>query len=86
MSLPTTDGRSRRELQQILRDAEGFVGAPREGKGIRKQPDSYQALVAQVGETSTFREAAQHQVWVDAMVEEYSSIMTNDVWEVVPRP
>eukprot|EP00253_Pinus_taeda_P008271 PITA_08271 len=31
-------------------------------------------------------EAAQHQVWVDAMVEEYSSIMTNDVWEVVPRP
>ena len=43
-------------------------------------------MVAQVGEPSSFREAAQHQVWVDAMVEEYSSIMTNDVWEVVPRP
>ena len=25
-------------------------------------------------------------MWVDAMVEEYSSIMTNDIWEVVPRP
>ena len=25
-------------------------------------------------------------MWVDAMVEEYSSIMTKDVWEVVPRP
>ena len=43
-------------------------------------------MVAQVGEPSSFREAAQHQVWVDAMVEEYSSLMTNDVWEVVPRP
>ena len=50
------------------------------------QPDRYQALVAQVGEPSSFQEAAQHQVWVDAMVEEYSSIMTNEVWEVVPRP
>ena len=76
---PITDGRPSRELQQILRDAEGFVGAPREGKRIRKQPDKYQALVAQVGEPCTLREEAQHQVWVDAMVEEYSSIMTNDV-------
>ena len=25
-------------------------------------------------------------MWVDAMVEEYSSIMMNDVWEVVSRP
>ena len=41
---------------------------------------------SQVGEPSSFWEAAQHQVWVDAMVEEYSSIITNDVWEVVPRP
>ena len=84
--LPNTNGRPSRELQQILKDAEELVGAPREGKRIRKQPNIYWALVAQVGEPSSFREAAQHQVWVDAMVEEYSSIMTNDVWEVVPRP
>jgi hypothetical protein len=25
-------------------------------------------------------------VWREAMVEEYASIMQNDVWEVVPRP
>ena len=25
-------------------------------------------------------------MWVYAMVEEYISIMTNDVWEIVPRP
>ena len=33
-----------------------------------------------------FREAAQHNVWQEAMVEEYDSIMINQVWEVVPRP
>jgi len=51
-----------------------------------RQSDRCQKLVAQVGEPSNFQEAAQHQVWIDAMVEEYSSIMTNDVWEVVPSP
>ena len=35
---------------------------------------------------STYKEAASQQVWNDAMIEEYSSIMKNDVWEVVPRP
>jgi len=25
-------------------------------------------------------------VWRDAMVEEYTSLIKNDVWEVVPRP
>ena len=43
-------------------------------------------MVAQVVETSNIQEATQHQVWVNAMVEEYISIMTNDVWEVVSRP
>eukprot|EP00253_Pinus_taeda_P025459 PITA_25459 len=41
---------------------------------------------AQVAKPYNFQEAAQHQVWVDAMVEEYNSIMTNDVWELVPCP
>ena len=35
---------------------------------------------------STFEEAAEHQVWRDAMMEEYHSIMKNDAWEIVPRP
>ncbi len=54
-------------------------------KRERRQLDRYQALVAQVAEPSSFQEVVQRQVWVDAMVEEYNSIMTNDVWEVVPR-
>jgi hypothetical protein len=36
-------------------------------------------------EPSTFEEAAGKQVWRDAMMEEYNSIMKNDVWEIVPR-
>ena len=35
---------------------------------------------------SSFEEDAQHDVWQEAMVEEYDSIMKNHVWEVVPRP
>eukprot|EP00253_Pinus_taeda_P019834 PITA_19834 len=62
-----------------------FIGDPRTSKRERKQPDRDQALVAQVAEPSSFQEAAHQQVWVDAMVKEYSAIMTNDVWEVVPR-
>ena len=37
-------------------------------------------------EPSTYEEAVGQEVWRDAMMEEYQSIMKNDVWEVVPRP
>ena len=37
-------------------------------------------------EPPSYEEATSQQVWREAMVEEYSSIMKNDVWEVVPRP
>ena len=33
-----------------------------------------------------FEEAIKQKEWVDAMVDEYQSIIKNDVWEVVPRP
>ena len=36
-------------------------------------------------EPSTFEEASQHHVWRDAMMDEYHSIMKNDVWEIVLR-
>lgn len=49
---------------------------------------SYVALVASIVEfkPSSYEEAARQQVWREAMVEEYSSITKNDVWELVPRP
>ena len=37
-------------------------------------------------EPSSFREVAQHDMWKEAMVEEYESIMKNQAWKVVPRP
>jgi len=37
-------------------------------------------------EPSTFEEAFKQKEWKEAMMEEYQSVMKNDVWEVVPRP
>ena len=37
-------------------------------------------------EPSAYKEATSQHIWVDAVIEEYSSIMKNDVWEFVPRP
>jgi hypothetical protein len=49
---------------------------------------SYITTVSSIWESepSTFEEASSRHVWRDAMMEEYNSIMKNDVWEVVPRP
>ena len=37
-------------------------------------------------EPSSFEEAVRNPTWVDAMVEEYDSIVRNSAWEIVPRP
>ena len=37
-------------------------------------------------EPSYFEEASQGTTWVDAMVEEYDSIVRNNAWDIVPRP
>ena len=39
-----------------------------------------------VTEPYFFEEAVQEPTWVDAMVEEYDSIVRNSAWEIVPRP
>ena len=46
------------------------------------------ALVSSLcdSDPSTFEDASQHHVWRDDMMEEYNSIMKNDVWDIVPRP
>jgi len=36
-------------------------------------------------EPRIFEEEVKEQVWKDAMVEEYESMMKNNVWEVVTR-
>ena len=37
-------------------------------------------------EPSLLEEEMQQLVWVDAMVEEYDSIIRNNVWELVMQP
>jgi hypothetical protein len=67
------------------------VGNPRQAVRESKPPERFCSYIAMVSsiqefEPSTFEEASSRQVWRDAMMEEYNSIMKNDVWEVVPRP
>ena len=54
----------------------------------RSQRDGYLAAMSRIVqfEPRSFEEVVKHQVWKDAMHEEYESIMKNDLWEVVPRP
>ena len=37
-------------------------------------------------EPTNYEEAVQKKEWVEAMTEEYQSIMKNDVWDIVPKP
>ena len=83
-------GRRPRWLQETLRDVDA-IGAPRTATRESRPPErfcSYVALATGIldSEPSSYEEAAGQKVWRDAMVEEYASIMHNDVWEVVPRP
>lgn len=36
-------------------------------------------------EPTSYEESINKKVWLDAMVEEYNSIMKNEVWDVMPR-
>ena len=37
-------------------------------------------------EPSSFKEVVEDLAWVDAMVEEYDSIVKKSAWDIVPRP
>ena len=48
----------------------------------------YVALMSNISdaEPSSFEEANKLQVWKDSMLEEYKSILKNNVWDIVSRP
>ena len=57
----------------------------------RKRTRSYSSYVALLcdiidKEPSNYEEAVENKEWKDSMIEEYQSIMKNDVSDVVPRP
>jgi hypothetical protein len=87
----TSERRKPKWLQDTLREAQGSTGNPRQAVRESKPPERFSSYIVMVSsirksEPSTFEEATGRQVWRDAMMEEYNSIMKNDVWEVVPRP
>jgi hypothetical protein len=45
------------------------------------------ALISNIidSKPSSYQEATYQQVWRDSMMEEYTSIMKNVVWDIVPR-
>jgi hypothetical protein len=75
---------------KILKEVENHA-TPKGTFRERKRLDKYSGLIAQLylvidSKPSTFEEASKHKVWKDIMIEEYDSILKNDVWEVVPIP
>ena len=87
----TTLGKRRpRWFQETLKEAKKNVGEHksqiRESRPLVKF-GAYLALVTSIRNTEpqTFAQAMDQQVWREAVIEEYDSIVHNDVWEVVSR-
>ena len=79
------------EAERLKLDATENVGVPTSQRRQRQSPDRYtryMALMSKciVTEPYYFEEVGQDPTWVDAMVEEYDSIVRNSAWEIVPRP
>ena len=55
------------------------------GRERTRSCSSYVALLCDIidKEPSNYKEAVERKEWKDAMIEEYQSIMKNDVWDVV---
>ena len=76
--------------RELIREAKRYgalEGIHRERKSVNPY-NSYVGLLCDIidKEPSTYEEATKKKEWKDAMIEEYQSIMKNDVWEIVPRP
>jgi len=72
------------EDNKLMLDARENVGQPSSQHRQRRSPERYTGYMALVGECvdtkpSSFEEEVQQPVWVDAMVEEYDSIIWNSV-------
>ena len=79
------------EAKRLTQDVEKVVGAPTSQRRQRQSPDRYTGYMdlmrkCIVTEPSSFEEAVEDPAWVDAMVEEYDSIVRNNAWYIVPRP
>jgi hypothetical protein len=88
-SLTTSGKRKPKWFQETLKEAKENVGELKSQIRDNIPPvrfGAYLALVMSLRdiEPQTFAQVVDQQVWREAMVEEYESIVRNDVWEVVP--
>ena len=75
---------------ELIQGVERY-GALEENHRERKRTRSCSGYVALLcyfidKEPSSYEEVAERKEWKEAMIEEYQSIMKNDVWDVVPKP
>jgi hypothetical protein len=75
--------------RELIQDGEKY-GVPKGTTRHVKRPkpfSSYMDLMCDIleKEPTCFEESIQKKEWIDAMTEEYQSIINNDVWEIVPR-
>ena len=76
-------------VREAIQSAKRY-GALEENYKERKRTRSYSVYVALLcdfisKEPSNYEKEAKWKEWKYAMIEEYRSIMKNDVWDVVPR-
>ena len=75
---------------ELIQDGEKYgvqEGTSRQVKRL-KPFSNYMTLICVLPdeEPTCSEESIQRKEWVDAMTEEYQSIMKNEVWEIVPKP
>ena len=72
--------------RDIIQEEEGY-GALEGRERLRIHSNYVELMCNLVDEEPTcFEEASKKKEWMDAMIQEYQSILKNDFWEVVPRP
>jgi hypothetical protein len=89
---PTTSKKRKPKwAEQLLKEANEQVESPKTSVRTSVPPQRYSGYAALMSsmidsEPTCFEEAIVRKPWRDSMVEEYASIIKNDVWEIVPRP
>jgi len=74
-----------------LKEANDQVESPKTSVRTSVPPQRYSRYASLMSsmiesEPTCFEEAIGRNPWRDSMVEEYVSIIKNNVWEIVPRP
>jgi hypothetical protein len=78
-----------RWLKEIVQEEERIT-SPKGNFKERKRPHRFRGYVALMGsisdaKPSSFEEVYKLKVWKDSMLEEYRSIIKNNVWDIVSR-